>query len=146
MGVTLRCKKTHHSHDLGVGGFLRLRTKVAQLYSEEFGKHYSTLAVGVPYSLGNPEAREEWYKEHDRKTEEMIADGRLDIKIADFCYQSDISGRIRYGACKNILKAIGDYDDNILYGYCGRPDCMKFKDFKNLLQECVDNKCDLVWD
>ena len=52
---------------------------------------------------------------------------------------------IRYGACKNILKVIGDYDDNILYGYCGRPDCAKFADFKSILQDCVDTKSDMIW-
>ena len=144
MGVTLKCKKTGNNIDRGYGGFLQLRRKVAQLYSDEFGKHYSELVVGEPIGVGEKE-KMAWYEQYDAKTEKMIRDGRLDIKIADFCYQSDAGGSIRYGACKNILKAIGDYDDDILYGYWGRADCARFKDFKNLLQECVDNKCSLVW-
>lgn len=81
--------------------------------------------------------------------EELLADEdktkRPDIKIVDFLLQTDVGGRIRYGACKNILKVIGDYDDNILYGYCGRPDCAKFADFKSILQDCVDTKSDMIW-
>lgn len=50
-----------------------------------------------------------------------------------------------YGACKELLKIIGDYDDNVLYGYIGRPDCAKFRDFKAILQDCADNKCDMIW-
>lgn len=38
-----------------------------------------------------------------------------------------------------------DYDDNVLYGYIGRPDCAKFRDFKAILQDCADNKCDMIW-
>lgn len=60
--------------------------------------------------------------------------------------QSDIKGAIRYGACKQILKIISDYDDNFNYGYAALPNQPRFKDFKALLQECVDLKSDLVWD
>lgn len=35
--------------------------------------------------------------------------------------------------------------DNVLYGYIGRPDCAKFRDFKAILQDCVDNKCNMEW-
>lgn len=27
----------------------------------------------------------------------------------------------------------------------GRPDCAKFRDFKAILQDCADNKCDMIW-
>lgn len=30
-------------------------------------------------------------------------------------------------------------------GYIGRPDCAKFRDFKAILQDCADNKCDMIW-
>ena len=44
-----------------------------------------------------------------------------------------------------IGKVIGDYDDSIIYGYAGRNNPAKFKDFKEILQDCVDNKCFMVW-
>lgn len=144
MGVTIQCERTGNSIDLGYGGSAFLREKIAMLAGKEFGEHYSGLSNSKAMLLDG-EARKKFYKDHDAKTEEMIKSGRLSIKIADFCYQPDCSGSIHYGACKTILKAIGDYDDDIAYGYCGRPDCAKFRDFKLLLQECVKCKSDLVW-
>lgn len=137
MGVTIRCKKTGKSIDMGAGGFMRLRNKVAELAGGPFAEHYLSLK-----SFGD----EEYFRKFDERTDEILKEKQADIKIVDFCLQSDCGGKIRYGACKSILKAIGDYDDNIKYGYCGRPDCAMFKDFKAILSDCVENKCDMCWD
>ena len=67
------------------------------------------------------------------------------VKIVDFLLQSDIAGRIRYGACKEILTVIGDYDDDYCYGYAALPNQARFQDFKNLLRSCVEYKKDLRW-
>lgn len=40
MGVTIRCKKTNHSIDLGYFGFLHLRRKVAELQGGPFQAVY----------------------------------------------------------------------------------------------------------
>ena len=40
MGVTIKCKKTGREIDLGCGGFMQLRRKVAQLMGEPFYNHY----------------------------------------------------------------------------------------------------------
>lgn len=141
MGVTIRCKKTGRSIDLGVGGFANLREKVAELYGDPWASHYAQLG-NAPYS--SQEAKE-FYKEFDDETMRILEAKKVSAKIVDFCLQSDCEGSIRYGACKQILKVIGDYDDNICYGYFGRPDCAMFRDFKTILQECVENKCDMVW-
>lgn len=89
--------------------------------------------------------KENAFKSYDDETERLVENKVLPIKIADFLYQSDCDGKIRYGACKEILKAIGDYDDSIIYGYAGRKNPAKFKDFKEILQDCVDNKCFMIW-
>ena len=136
MGVTIRCKKTGTSHYLGYGGFLNLRGKVAELCSKEFGEHFARLI--------KLHSNEE-FEEFDRKTKELLDRKVVSIKIVDFCLQSDCGGKIRYGACKEIYNHIKDYDDNICYGYAGRPDCMMFKDFVALVKECYENKSDLVW-
>lgn len=47
--------------------------------------------------------------------------------------------------CKAIWEVIKDYDTNVLYGYVGRPDCAKFKDFKNIVKDCIDNNCNMEW-
>lgn len=144
MGVTVSCKKSGRSIDLGYGGFFNLRNKVAELAGGPFAEHYSKLSdTGVVFLSG--EEREKYFEAYDATTRKMVENKQADIKIVDFLLQSDCGGKIRYGACKNILKAIGDYDDDVLYGYCGRPDCAKFKDFKEILQDCVENKCDMVW-
>ena len=144
MGVTIRCKKTGKSIDLGYSGFDRLRIKVARLYSDAFGEHYAKISEpSIMFMTGK--SRQEYFDIYNKKTQAMIDSKLLDIKIADFCYQADCEGNILYGACKNILKAIGDYDDDIPYGYCGRPDCAKFKDFKAILEDCVMTKSKMEW-
>ena len=136
MGVSISCKKTGKSIDMGYGGFFNLRKKIAELAGGPFAEHYASLKT-----FGD----EEYFEAFDRKTSEILEKKQADIKIVDFCLQSDCDGKIHYGACKNILKAIGDYDDDIAYGYCGRPDCAMFKDFKEILEDCVKNKCDMLW-
>lgn len=147
MGVTISCKKTGRSIDMGAFGFLRLRRKVSELQAGPFHKVYEEVCTWYPGLNG--ETAEEFDDRVNNCIEEMLntedKSQRPDIKIIDFLLQSDVKGCIHYGACKNILKVIGDYDDNILYGYCGRPDCARFADFKAILQDCVDTKSDMVW-
>ena len=148
MGISLYGIKTGLSYDLGSGGFARLRTKVAELCSPEFGEHYKKLfsSEGMNIDFEAPERKKAFYEEFDRKTLELIKKKKVSIKVVDFCLQSDVCGKIGYGACKIILDKVKDYDDNVCYGYCGRPDCFMFKDFKKLLQACVDNKKYLIWE
>jgi len=141
MGISISCKKTGRSIDMGYFGFAALRRKVAALTGEPFASHYEKL-FSPPLRQSCSEAD---FEEFDRITEEMIRGRKVPIKVVDFLMQSDCKGRIRYGACKTLLKVIGTYDDGIKYGYAGRKDCAMFKDFKQILQECVDNKCDMVW-
>ena len=117
MGVTISCRKTGRSIDLGGGGFFNLRNKVSDLVGDPWASHY-------------------------RKLEDIF---RKAFSMSDGERRQDCEGLIRYGACKELLKIIGDYDDNVLYGYIGRPDCAKFRDFKAILQDCADNKCDMIW-
>ncbi|MCG4526346.1 hypothetical protein [Intestinimonas massiliensis (ex Afouda et al. 2020)] len=147
MGVSITCRKTGRTIDMGGGGFLRLRRKVSELQGGPFHDIYEEVCSWYPGCTA--EAADEFDARINARIEELLADEdktkRPDIKIIDFLLQTDVGGRIRYGACKNILKVIGDYDDNILYGYCGRPDCARFADFKAILQDCVDTKSDMIW-
>lgn len=142
MGLTIKCKKTGREMDVSYSGFFRLRKKVAELVSQEVGEHYQELDEIFKITSSEKESA---LKSYDDETERMIERKKLPIKIADFLYQSDCDGKIRYGACKQILKIIGDYDDSIIYGYAGRENPAKFKDFKKILQDCVDNKCFMIW-
>lgn len=144
MGVTISCKKTGNDIDLGYGGFNRFRNKVAKLVGNPFSDHYLELDK-TEVAMLSGEEKDKYFRDYDDLTEQMIKENKVNIKVADFLYQSDCEGKIRYGACKELLKVIGDYDDNILYGYCGRPDCAKFCDFVSVLKDCAENKCDMIW-
>lgn len=147
MGVTLQCKKTETSIDIGYIGFNRLRNKVAELVGEPFASQMKKLDLQTCSRLqfASKEERDKFNADFDTETQRMIDTGQVSGKIVNFCLQPDTKGGICYGACKEILKVIGDYDDNFAYGYAGRKDCTMFKDFKSLLQECADNRCMLVW-
>lgn len=97
------------------------------------------------FSMTSP-AKEHALKSYNDETERLIERKELSIKIADFLYQSDCGGKIRYGACKEILRVVGDYDNRVIYGYAGRENPARFKDFKEILKDCVDNKCFMVWE
>ena len=142
MGLTIKCKKTGREMDVSYSGFFRLRKKVAELVNQEVGEHYQEL--DEIFRITSPE-KEHALESYNDETERLVESKELPIKIADFLYQSDCDGKIRYGACKEILKVIGDYDDNIIYGYACRENPAKVKDFKEILQDCVDNKCFMIW-
>lgn len=46
---------------------------------------------------------------------------------------------------KKIYDIIKDYDDTILYGYRGRPDCAKFANFKQIVKDCIDTNTNMTW-
>lgn len=126
---------------MGAGGFFRLRHKVAYLAGDPWASHYGKLNRVPTF---DPE-RAEFFVAFDAETERLIAAKKVPVKLLDFCLQLDCEGAIRYGACKLLLQIIGDYDDDILYGYAARPDCAMFHHFKAILQDCVETKSDMVW-
>jgi hypothetical protein len=140
MGITISSK--NHSIDMGCGGFNRLRNKVAELTGKEIGEHYAYLDKGM-FLYG--EARKMFFSEYNKKISELEEQLKIPHGILDFLYASDCEGKITYGKCKQIYKAIENYDDDILYGYCGRSDCAKFKDFKEIVKDCINNKCSMEW-
>lgn len=141
MGVTIYCKKGS-SIDMGYFGFKRLRDKISELYGGEWWEHCQVLEQNMVKVFAHDN---EWLDAYDAETERLIRDKVVPVKFVDFIMQCDCGGSIHYGACKLILKVIGDYDDDLIYGYAGRENPARFKDFKRLLEECVEKKCDLVW-
>jgi hypothetical protein len=112
MGVTISCTKTGRTIDVGSGGFLRLRSKISELVGEPWASHYRAL---VEERICDEKEREKFYEDFDKKTEALLNKKRISVKIVDFCLQSDCEGSIRYGACKELLKVIGNYDDNMSF-------------------------------
>lgn len=140
MGVTIESK--NFSADMGFGGFNRFRNKVATLSSLEFGKHYAELD-NTMFLIGDE--RETFFKEYDAKTKELIKSNIITVEIANFCYQSDCEGSIDQNQAKQIYEKIKDYDDDICYGYAGRPDCAMFSDLKDIFKDCADNGDKIDW-
>lgn len=141
MGLTIECKKTGRNYDLSYNSFNRLRERIAELCSPEFGKHYRTLRKTL--LSGTDNAR--FFEEFDEKTADLLEKKLVHIKIVDFCLQSDYEGKIHYGTCKKIYRYIKDCDDDTCYGYAAYPNHMTFENFKSLLLECYENKSDLIW-
>lgn len=140
MGVTIESK--NYSIDMGYDGFKRLRTKIAELTTEEIAKHYKHLD-DAPHFGGISHL---FFESYNKKIEEL--DKKYNYKydvVLNFLYASDCNAEIPYTHCEKIYELIKDYDDDILYGYVGQPDCAKFADFKNLVKDCIDNKCSMEW-
>ena len=144
MGVTIECIKTHRSCDMGYGGFLNFREKVAHLVNDEFGKHYEKLSTPQMLNIASPE-HSQAVKEFDRETIRLINKYRISKKAVDFLLQSDCGGRISPSTCKIIYSKIKDYDDDICYGYAWRDDCAMFRDLKAIFKDCCDTNSYLIY-
>lgn len=140
MGVTIESK--NYAIDLGYRGFFNLRCRVAKLAAGDIGEHYEKLSCAPLFG----EDRKIFFKEYDEHISELAEKYNGEMNhVLDFIYKSDCGGTISPEHCKSIWKVIKDYDDNILYGYAGRKDCAKFKDFKNIVKDCIDSNCEMEW-
>ena len=137
VGVTLVCEYTKRSMDLGYIGFNRLRRKIAELAGEPFLSHYAKLDNLL---FGT----EKDFQAFDLVTARMFWTGEVSPHVIEFCMQSDCGGFVTWRTCRKLLKIIGDYDDELAYGYAARPNS-GFKDFKRILEDCVKRKCSMRW-
>lgn len=140
MGVSINSK--NHSIDVGYGGFNNLRIKVAELTGKEIFEHYKNLEKGM---LLFGEEKEKFFKKYNKKISEIHKKYNIPDGILDFLYAPDCGGSISPEACAQIWEVIKEYDDNILYGYIGRPDCARFRDFKEIIKDCFDSHCEMEW-
>lgn len=136
MGVTISNK--NHSIDLSYSGFARLRDTIADLLNPEFGDLYKKwTSLEMSDEIGN-KLLNNLYK--DKKLTDE------DDPIIKFLFAPDYHGKIPAKDCKILYNLIKDYDNNIKYGYIGRPDCAVFKDFKNIIETSSKNKWIVTWD
>lgn len=137
MGVTIESK--NHYIDLGYGGFMCLRTKVAELAAPDIFEHYKKSIDGM--RLYDENERKAFYKSYNAKIAELDRkyNGRMS-DILDFLYKSDCSAEMDVSHCRSIYEVIKDYDDDISYGYSGRKDCAKFADFKKIVKDGIDSR------
>lgn len=141
MGITLDSKNC--SIDLGYSGFNNLRTKVAELTAPDIHEHYKKLAEGM-FLIGT--TKEKFFKDYNAEIQRLSEKYNEEKdNILDFLYASDCDGEMDVEHCKSIYDVIKDYDDDIRYGYCGRPDCAMFRDFKALVKDCIDTNTPMNW-
>jgi len=127
---------------MGYAGFNRLRTKVAELTGPEIWEHYKKLNQAI---FLDGEKREAFFNEYDIEISRLEEIYHIPHGVLDFLYASDGSGNISFDKCKEIWEVIKNYDDHLLYGYVGRKDCAKFKDFKEIVKDCMINKSSMEW-
>ena len=140
MGITI--ESNNFSADMGYGGFMRFRNKVAELSNSEFGQHYAKLS-DAKFLKG--EERELFFNEYDEKTRDLVKENVVTVEIANFCYQYDGEGSIDQEHAKQIYEKIIDYDDKFCYGYAGRLDCAMFSDLKKIIKDCTENGGTVDW-
>ena len=140
MGVNISSK--NRDTTMGYLGFQRLRRTIAGLCPKEIAEHYNRMLDNYREILAD-EKVDEYNKEVDRL---YAVFGRQYGKVLDFLYASDCDAEMTYGTAKQLLSVIGDYDDNIIYGYPGHGDkAARFRDFKELLQDAADTKTNWCW-
>lgn len=133
MGICLKNKE--YSMDMGYGSFYNLRKKIAHLYNEEFGNIYEQWVNG---ECDNSTI--------NLKMEELFQNNTFidqDSYTLNFLFQSDCEGKISYKDCKRLLEIIGDYTDNIQYGYVYANNSFSY--FKEMLRNCYNKRRNLYW-
>lgn len=139
MGATIRCGNV--SIDVPYYGYHRLKRKVAEFCPEKIKEHF--LKFDYTEQLKWTETER---KQYDERTEKLWTENKKYRKIINFLYSPDCDAEFSYGTAKDILKIIGDYDDNsTIYGYAGwGKNAARFSDFKKVLQESAFKKKRLI--
>lgn len=99
--VTIESK--NHSINLGGGGFICLRTKVAELAAPDIFEHYKKSMDGM--RLYDDDKRKAFYKSYNAKITELDKKykGKMS-NILDFLYESDCDGIMDVPHCRSIYK------------------------------------------
>lgn len=142
MGITIYGKTK--SIDLGYFGFNRLRNAIGDLLPKDLAQHHRDCEKSI--LIFGEEKRKEFFKKYNAKTEEL--DKKYNYKynyILHFLYACDCEATMSVDVCKELYNFIKDYDDDIAYGYTGRDDCAMFKDFKEVVKDCIDNNIEMEW-
>ena len=100
MGVTIESK--NHSINLGGGGFMCLRTKVAELAAPDIFEHYKKLDEGL--RLYGDE-RKAFYKSYNAKIAELDKKykGRMS-DILDFCMKAIVTALWMFRTAGQFMK------------------------------------------
>ena len=144
MGLTI--KSPNSSIDVSYGGFYRLRSAIAYMISDEFGKAYDAL-------FDRPSEEEE--KSISERLNRMIAEyesahGAKYDCVFEFLFAPDTGGALSYGGCRTLQALIlmshsGEWFNALLIGYAGWERPATGADFMRLLDECGRERKPLKW-
>lgn len=142
MGITISNHK--HAIDMGSGGFARLRITISKLLNcQEFADLYEDLSAGGQYRYVERgfESMTEYFDDHDRKAIEICERNKLNEDVINFLYRPDCDcDSVSVKTCRHLWKLIKDYNDDVIYGYPGQKNPAMFKDFKQIVKECAEDR------
>ncbi len=141
MGITISNHK--HSMDMGAFGYAALRATISRLVPcQDFVDIYAELMNHHKAFVESEFATmKEYFDDYDRRALEICEKNKLDEEIINFLYKPDTCTKsVSVKTCRHLWELIKDYDDKVLYGYVGRKDCAMFKDFKEIVRTCVEDK------
>lgn len=124
------------------------QAKVAELFDKNVWQQYMKI-MEIPYGDDRKQALEKWDTDMDR----ILQASEMPSGVKDFLFQSDCAGNISRSACMALYERIHNYDNNIAYGFRIVKDSfgnlirqeLGFQDFVELIKECIDTNCDLLW-
>ena len=103
--------------------------------------HYAQLSADLSLVRNSLIFIKEYFDDYDRRAEAICEANQLDEEIVNFLYKPDTCTKsVSVKTCRHLWALIKDYDDDVLYGYVARKDCAKFKDFKEIVRTCVEDK------
>ncbi len=139
VGLTLTANKSAYSFDMGAGGFFNLRANIADLFDEQFGKHYRRLL----------ECHDQIeYEKHDRIANEILSHPRFkdeDTDIVVFLYASDCEGKIGYKTCGKLYDLIKNTDFKGKYFRYAAYAHNDYEELKGFLKECYSHRRTAYW-
>lgn len=144
MGICIECLSTGSSINIGYGHFAVFRQKIADLVDKDFSEHYKKLIK--PFWRSDKE-----WEEYDKITEKFVRKRLCSTWVIRFLYAADYDGHLPWSACKKLLEFIEPLNNKEEIGYCSyrvgaaTTGPATIGDFKNILEECVKNKCNMEW-
>lgn len=139
MGITISNHKK--SIDMGYGGYLNLRLTISKLVHPDFAAIYGEIGEFRMWARKGFKSEQEYWDDYEARALKVCEDNKLDEEVVNFLYRSDCAYEsVSVKTCRHLWKIIKDYDDDVLYGYCGRPDCAKFADFKEIVRTCAQDR------
>ena len=140
MGITISNHK--RSINMGSGGYLRLRVTVSKLLNcQEFADIYSEfLNPWQECKNRGFETMQEYYEDHDKRAMEVCERYLPDEEVVNWLYSSDCGCSVSAKTCRHLWKIVKDYDDDVVYGYPGQKNPAMFKDFKEIVRECAEDR------